>query len=119
MVPTSSPTSPISNYCSKDKPKSGVCAFGFGNWISSHSIASELRNPRPGVLAALFIFEFSSSVHFETCVKMTRRRSKRKSTVLEGLTLAHGGLRRSKRKLAIKEDENKIYGDDFGILPSD
>ena len=49
---------------------------------------------------------------------MTRRRSKRKSTVLEGLTKAHGGLRRSKRKLAIREDEQKIYGDDYGILPS-
>ena len=50
---------------------------------------------------------------------MVRRRSKRKSTVLEGLTISHGGLRRSKRKLALKEDEHKIYGDDYGILPSD
>lgn len=49
---------------------------------------------------------------------MTRRRSKRKSTVLEGLTKAHGGLRRSKRKLALREDDEKIYGDDYGILPS-
>ena len=49
---------------------------------------------------------------------MTRRRSKRKSTVLEGLTKGHGGLRRSKRKLAIREDEERIYGDDYGILPS-
>ena len=50
---------------------------------------------------------------------MVRRRSKRKATVLEGLTKAHGGLRRSKRKLALKKDETKIYGDDYGILPSD
>jgi hypothetical protein len=49
---------------------------------------------------------------------MARRRSKRKSTVLEGLTKQYGGLRRSKRKLALKEDEKKIYGDDYGILPS-
>ena len=50
---------------------------------------------------------------------MVRRRSKRKATVLEGLTKDHGGLRRSKRKLALKKDETKIYGDDYGILPSD
>jgi hypothetical protein len=50
---------------------------------------------------------------------MVRRRSKRKATVLEALTKAHGGLRRSKRKLALKKDETKIYGDDYGILPSD
>ena len=56
---------------------------------------------------------------FHNSVKMTRRRSKRKATVLGGLTKAHGGLRRSKRKLAMKEDESKIYGNDFGILPSD
>ena len=50
---------------------------------------------------------------------MTRRRSKRRSTVLENLTSGHGGLRRSKRKLALKEDESRIYGNDYGILPSD
>jgi hypothetical protein len=50
---------------------------------------------------------------------MVRRRSKRKSTIMEGLTQGHGGLRRSKRKLALKEDDNKIFGDDYGILPSD
>jgi hypothetical protein len=51
---------------------------------------------------------------------MVRRRSKRKATVLEALTKAHGGgLRRSKRKLALKKDETKIFGDDYGILPSD
>jgi hypothetical protein len=49
---------------------------------------------------------------------MTRRRSKRKSTVLEGLTKGHGGLRRSKRKLALKEDDQQKYGNDYGILPS-
>lgn len=48
-----------------------------------------------------------------------RRRSKRKATVMEGLTKGHGGLRRSKRKLALKEDEQRIYGEDYGILPSD
>lgn len=48
-----------------------------------------------------------------------RRRSKRKSTVMEGLTKGHGGLRRSKRKLALKRDEQRIYGEDYGILPSD
>jgi hypothetical protein len=50
---------------------------------------------------------------------MTRRRSKRKATVLESLTKGHGGLRRSKRKLAIREFEQKVFGDDPGILPSD
>lgn len=49
---------------------------------------------------------------------MTRRRSKRKATVMEGLTKAYGGLRRSKRTLALKADDRKIYGDDYGILPS-
>ena len=48
-----------------------------------------------------------------------RRRSKRKAAVLDALTQGHGGLRRSKRKLALKEDEYRIYGDDYGILPSD
>ena len=51
--------------------------------------------------------------------RMVRRRSKRRSTVMEGLTKAHGGLRRSKRKLALKKDDTKIYGEDYGILPSD
>ena len=46
---------------------------------------------------------------------MVRRRSKRKSTVMEGL----GGLRRSKRKQAREEEESRIYGEDYGILPSD
>jgi len=50
---------------------------------------------------------------------MVRRRSKRKSTVLEGLTMAHGGLRRSKRKQKLRDDDERIYGNDFGILPSD
>jgi hypothetical protein len=49
-----------------------------------------------------------------------RRRSKRKAAVLAACTLDHGGqLRRSKRKLVQKEEEHRIYGDDFGILPSD
>ena len=52
-------------------------------------------------------------------IDIMRRRSKRKSTVMESLTKGHGGLRRSKRKLALKEDESRIYGDDYGILPSD
>lgn len=47
------------------------------------------------------------------------RRSKRKSTVLESLTMGHGGLRRSKRKMAMRENESQIYGNDYGILPSD
>ena len=51
--------------------------------------------------------------------KMVRRRSKRKGTVLDGLTMGFGGLRRSKRKQALKDDDQKIYGDDFGVLPSD
>jgi hypothetical protein len=46
---------------------------------------------------------------------MVRRRSKRKSAVMEGL----GGLRRSKRKQAIRDDESRVYGEDYGILPSD
>jgi hypothetical protein len=50
---------------------------------------------------------------------MVRRASKRKSTVLDKLTKGHGGLRRSKRKLALREDEHKVYGDDYGILASD
>ena len=45
------------------------------------------------------------------------RRSKRKSTVLESLTMGHGGLRRSKRKMAMRENESQIYGNDYGILP--
>ena len=49
---------------------------------------------------------------------MAKRRSKRKATVLESL-LEGGKLRRSKRKLAAREDEHRIYGDDYGILPSD
>ena len=49
---------------------------------------------------------------------MAKRRSKRKATVLESL-LEGGKLRRSKRKAAMREDEHKIYGDDYGILPSD
>ena len=47
------------------------------------------------------------------------RRSKRRATVLENLTKGHGGLRRSKRKLALREYEQKVFGDDCGILPSD
>jgi hypothetical protein len=38
---------------------------------------------------------------------------------MESLTKGYGGLRRSKRKLALKEDESRIFGDDYGILPSD
>ena len=49
---------------------------------------------------------------------MAKRRSKRKATVLESL-LEGGKLRRSKRKLAKMEDDERIYGDDYGILPSD
>lgn len=49
---------------------------------------------------------------------MVKRRSKRKSTVLESL-LEGGKRRRSKRGAAIREDEHKIYGNDYGILPSD
>ena len=47
---------------------------------------------------------------------MGKRRSKRKSTVTQtqGLT-----LRRSARKRARREADTKIYGDDYGILPSD
>lgn len=46
------------------------------------------------------------------------RRSKRKSTEL--LLREHGGqLRRSKRTASKKDEEQAIYGDDFGILPSD
>ena len=47
------------------------------------------------------------------------RRSKRKATVLENLTKGHGGLRRSKRKLALREYEQNVFGDDCGVLPSD
>lgn len=50
---------------------------------------------------------------------MVRRRSKRKSTVMESLTKDHGGLRRSKRKLSEQMIDFRIYGEDFGILPSD
>lgn len=49
---------------------------------------------------------------------MAKRRSKRKSTVLNALHEG-GRLRRSKRKAALREDEHKIYGNDYGILPSD
>jgi hypothetical protein len=46
------------------------------------------------------------------------RRSKRKSGEL--LLREHGGqLRRSKRKASLKEEEQAIFGDDYGILPSD
>jgi hypothetical protein len=47
---------------------------------------------------------------------MVKRRSKRKATVLESLG---GKRRRSARKLAVRDVEQKIYGDDCGILPSD
>jgi hypothetical protein len=39
---------------------------------------------------------------------------------MSGATREFGGqLRRSKRKLKIVEDEQAIYGNDYGILPSD
>jgi len=48
------------------------------------------------------------------------RRSKRKATVLSNCTREYGGqLRRSKRKASKKEEEQAIYGVDYGILPSD
>jgi hypothetical protein len=47
---------------------------------------------------------------------MVKRRSKRKATVLESLG---GKRRRSARKLALRDADHKIYGDDCGILPSD
>jgi len=51
---------------------------------------------------------------------MPRRRSKRTSTVLSGATREFGGqLRRSKRKLAVMEEEQAVFGSDYGILPSD
>jgi len=46
---------------------------------------------------------------------MVKRRSKRKATVLESL----GGIRRSARKRALKVADHKVYGEDYGILPSD
>ena len=49
---------------------------------------------------------------------MARRRSKRKATVLENL-LEGGRLRRSARKEAKRQRTERLYGDDFGILPSD
>jgi len=51
-------------------------------------------------------------------IEMVKRRSKRKTTVLESL-LEGGKLRRSKRKAALREDEHKVYGNDCGVLPSD
>jgi hypothetical protein len=50
---------------------------------------------------------------------MVRRRSKRKAAVLESLTQGHGGLRRSKRKEKVRQNDQLIYGQDYGILPSD
>ncbi|MGK3755929.1 MAG: hypothetical protein ACI8RD_008239 [Bacillariaceae sp.] len=40
---------------------------------------------------------------------MPRRRSKRKATMLDAL----GGRRRSKRKQALRDDDEKIWGNDF------
>jgi hypothetical protein len=42
-----------------------------------------------------------------------RRRSKRTSAILKD------GIRRSRRNVAAKESDDKIYGEDYGILPSD
>lgn len=42
-----------------------------------------------------------------------RRKSKRQSAQLQN------GIRRSKRNAAAKERDDKVYGEDFGILPSD
>lgn len=42
------------------------------------------------------------------------RRSKRKQATNPG-----GSVRRSRRKIAAQLDDNKIYGLDYGILPSD
>jgi len=53
---------------------------------------------------------------------MVKRRSKRKTTVLDSLLResGHDGkIRRSARKMSAKKAESKIYGDDYGILPSD
>ena len=50
---------------------------------------------------------------------MVRRRSKRKAAVLESLTKEHGGLRRSKRKEKVRQNDFQLYGEDYGILPSD
>jgi len=47
---------------------------------------------------------------------MTKRRSKRKSTVTQSQGLK---LRKSARKRARREADSKIYGHDYGILPSD
>jgi len=49
---------------------------------------------------------------------MVIRRSKRKSSINRSL-LDGGKRRRSKRNEALKEDESKIFGNDFGVLPSD
>jgi len=49
---------------------------------------------------------------------MVRRRSKRKATVLEGL-LEGGKLRRSARKEDKRKRTEKLFGEDYGILPSD
>jgi hypothetical protein len=40
---------------------------------------------------------------------MPRRRSKRKATMLDAL----GGRRRSKRKQALRDNDEKIWGNDF------
>lgn len=48
------------------------------------------------------------------------RRSKRKGSVLNSLLEGHGKkLRRSARKLSKRKEEEKVYGQDYGILPSD
>jgi hypothetical protein len=49
---------------------------------------------------------------------MVKRRSKRKAAVLEGL-LENGKLRRSARCGAVKDADSRVYGNDYGILPSD
>jgi len=45
---------------------------------------------------------------------MTERRSKRKASMLASIP-----IRRSKRRAAVEENDDKNYGSDFGILPSD
>jgi hypothetical protein len=45
--------------------------------------------------------------------EVMRRRSKRTSAILKD------GIRRSRRNVAAKESDDKIYGEDYGILPSD
>jgi hypothetical protein len=71
---------------------------------------------------SLLITFSNSFLYFESSatIMVKPRRSKRKVAVLNGLLQDHGKkLRRSARSLSKRKEEEKVYGQDYGILPSD